>query len=62
MLGYVFRRVLLIIPTMLVISIVVFLVIQLPPGDYVNTMMATMQDSGMDNFGVEALRTLTDQA
>jgi peptide/nickel transport system permease protein len=56
MLGYIVRRVLLIIPTMLVISIVVFLVIQLPPGDYANTLMSTMQDSGMDNFGVEALR------
>ena len=56
MLGYIVRRVLLIIPTMLVISMVVFLVIQLPPGDYANTLMSTMQDSGMDSFGFEALR------
>ena len=56
MLGYIVRRVLLIIPTMLIISVVVFLVIQLPPGDYANTLLSTMQDSGMDNFGVEALR------
>ena len=39
MLGYVTRRVLVMIPTLIVISALVFIIIQLPPGDYFTTYM-----------------------
>lgn len=56
MLGYILHRIVLMVPTMLVISVVVFLVIQLPPGDYATTLLSAMQDSGMDQTGIDALR------
>lgn len=56
MAKYILRRIGLMVPTMLVISMLVFLVIQLPPGDYATTLMNAMQDSGMDNSGIDALR------
>ena len=56
MTGYILRRIALMVPTMLVISMVVFLVIQLPPGDYATTLLTAMQDSGMDQTGIDALR------
>lgn len=56
MLVYILRRISLMVPTMLVISILVFMVIQLPPGDYATTLLSAMQDSGMDQTGIEALR------
>ena len=34
MLGYVVRRLLMMIPTLVAISAIVFIIIQLPPGDY----------------------------
>jgi len=46
MLLYIIRRVLLIIPTLIVISIISFIVIQLPPGDYLTTYIATLSQSG----------------
>ena len=39
MLGYLIKRIVLMIPTMIGISIVAFLIIQLPPGDYLTTLM-----------------------
>lgn len=46
MLGYLVRRVLIMIPTLLAISAIVFIIIQLPPGDYLTTMMAELQSQG----------------
>ncbi len=46
MLSFVVRRLLLMVPTLLAISIVTFVVIQLPPGDYLSTMIAEMQSRG----------------
>ena len=34
MLRYVLNRVLMMIPTMLVVSVIVFTLVQLPPGDF----------------------------
>ncbi|MEM7442669.1 MAG: ABC transporter permease [Pseudomonadota bacterium] len=45
MLGYLFKRILLMIPTMIGISIISFIIIQLPPGDYLTSMLAAMADS-----------------
>jgi len=46
MLGYVVKRILLMIPTMIGISIISFFIIQLPPGDYLTSVLAMMADSG----------------
>lgn len=46
MLSYVGRRVLLMIPTVFVISVVAFIIIQLPPGDYLTTIVSQLQAQG----------------
>lgn len=46
MLQYIVRRVLYMIPTLFVISIVSFVIIQLPPGDYLTSLVATMASTG----------------
>ncbi|MCQ3930596.1 MAG: ABC transporter permease [Chloroflexi bacterium] len=44
MAKYVLKRLLLVIPTMYIISILVFVTIQLPPGDYVTVMLENMRN------------------
>ena len=58
MLSYVVRRVLIMIPTLLVISILVFLIIQLPPGDFLSSYVAGLRAEGeeLDRAQIEALR------
>ncbi|MTI09325.1 ABC transporter permease [Curvivirga aplysinae] len=46
MFGYIARRLLIMIPTMLVISALVFIIIQLPPGDYLTTLINELQAQG----------------
>jgi peptide/nickel transport system permease protein len=46
MLGYLVHRVLIMIPTLIAISIVIFTIINLPPGDYFSTYIAELQSSG----------------
>ncbi|MFQ6016980.1 MAG: ABC transporter permease [Kiloniellaceae bacterium] len=46
MLGYTVHRVLIMIPTLLAISFIVFVIIQLPPGDYLETYIAELQAQG----------------
>lgn len=46
MLQYILRRVLFMIPTLFVISLVSFVIIQLPPGDYLTSLVATMASTG----------------
>lgn len=46
MLRYLLRRIALMIPTVFAVSLVSFLVIQLPPGDYLTTVMLNMQKEG----------------
>ncbi|MGH6948486.1 MAG: ABC transporter permease [Kiloniellales bacterium] len=46
MLTYLVRRLLIMIPTLLAISVIVFVIIQLPPGDYLETYMAELQAQG----------------
>ena len=46
MIGFVLRRVLLFIPTLLFISVLVFFLIQLPPGDFLDTLILRMQEGG----------------
>lgn len=44
--SYVIRRILTMIPTLLVISMLVFVIIQLPPGDYLESYIAELQSQG----------------
>ena len=58
MIAYILRRLLIMIPTMVLISVVVFAVIQLPPGDYLDTLVAQMASQGdrVDDAQLAALR------
>ena len=58
MLTYFARRLLVMIPTLLVISLVVFFIIQLPPGDYLETLIAEELARGerVDPARIEFLR------
>lgn len=47
-LGYITRRLLAMIPTLAMISVIVFVIIQLPPGDIVTSTLEQMQASGLD--------------
>lgn len=46
MLGYILRRIGIMIPTLFIISIISFIVIQLPPGDYLTTYSMTLRSQG----------------
>jgi peptide/nickel transport system permease protein len=46
MLGYIVRRLLIMIPTLIAISIIVFVIIHLPPGDYFSNYIAELQSQG----------------
>ena len=58
MLGYILRRTLFMIPTLFVISVISFVIIQLPPGDYLSTYAAQLSEQGddIDLAAIEALR------
>ncbi len=46
MFSYIIQRLLIMIPTLLAISIIVFTIIQLPPGDYFTTWIDELQSQG----------------
>lgn len=46
MFGYLVNRLLTMIPTLIVISMLVFLIIQAPPGDYLTTYITELQSQG----------------
>ncbi|MDZ5077270.1 ABC transporter permease [Nesterenkonia sp. HG001] len=46
MLRYLTRRILILIPTLWLISVICFVVIQLPPGDYLTTVQAQLAEQG----------------
>ncbi|MBV7335014.1 ABC transporter permease [Chloroflexi bacterium TSY] len=46
MLQFILRRLFYMIPTIIVISVVSFMIIQLPPGDYLTTVVAQLSASG----------------
>jgi peptide/nickel transport system permease protein len=46
MVGYIIKRIILMIPTLIGISMIAFMIIQLPPGDYLTSLLASMRDSG----------------
>jgi len=58
MLTYILRRILIMIPTLIVISVISFFIIQLPPGDYLTSLVAQMEERGeqVDQDRIAALR------
>jgi len=46
MFGYIVHRLLIMIPTLIAISLLIFIIIKLPPGDYFSTYMAELQSQG----------------
>lgn len=58
MLSYILKRVLYVIPTLLLISIVSFIIIQLPPGDFLTSYIAQLSQTGemVDEATIAALR------
>jgi peptide/nickel transport system permease protein len=45
-LSYMVHRILIMVPTLIIISIAIFTIIHLPPGDYFSTYIAQLQSSG----------------
>ena len=58
MAQYILKRVLFMIPTLFAISIITFIIIQLPPGDFVSSMVAnaTAQGQTLDTAEIQAMR------
>ncbi len=58
MLSYIIRRLLIMIPTLVAISIISFTIIQLPPGDFLTTYVAQREASGesVDQAEVDSLK------
>jgi len=58
MLAYTAHRIMIMVPTLLAISFVVFVIIQLPPGDYLETYIAELQSQGeaVDPAKIDFLR------
>ncbi|MGC8972509.1 MAG: ABC transporter permease [bacterium] len=48
MLFYIIRRIILLIPLLLVLSIVTFIIIQLPPGDFLTTYIMGLERQGIE--------------
>ena len=46
MLSFIIKRIILMIPTLLVISFITFIIIQLPPGDYLTTYITQIAEMG----------------
>ncbi len=60
MLSYIVRRILYMIPTLFAISLVVFFIIQLPPGDYLTTLIAALSSQG-ETVNQDAILALKDR-
>ena len=46
MISYVVQRILIMVPTLIGISLITFIIIQLPPGDFLSTMIAECEAQG----------------
>ena len=58
MVNYLIRRLFIMFPTLLAISLIVFLIIELPPGDYLESYISELQAQGetVDQKHIEFLR------
>ncbi|WP_375573230.1 ABC transporter permease [Ahrensia marina] len=61
MLRYIARRILLMIPTLILISLVTFIVVQLPPGDYLNAYVAQLTQEGGETVDREQIEILRER-
>jgi peptide/nickel transport system permease protein len=59
MLSYLIRRILIMVPTLVVSSFIIFAIIQAPPGDYLETYIAELQSRGeaVDQARIDLLRS-----
>ena len=59
MLKYIIKRIVMMIPTVLIISILTFIVIQLPPGDYLTKIVSQLEEQGqtLELAELEALKS-----
>ena len=60
MLQYIARRIVMMIPTLFLISIVSFIIIQLPPGDFLTSYVTQLSSMG-DNVDESAIQALRDR-
>lgn len=60
MIAYIARRVLLMIPTLVLVSIISFIAIQLPPGDYLTSYVATLRTQG-DSIEQDAIDSMRER-
>lgn len=60
MLGFILKRVLYMIPTLIGMSLVSFFIIQLPPGDFLTSLISAIADSGQ-NLDSATIAKLTAQ-
>jgi peptide/nickel transport system permease protein len=60
MLQYIARRIVMMIPTLFLISIVSFIIIQLPPGDFLTSYVTQLSSMG-DNVDESAIQALKDR-
>ena len=60
MMRYLSRRVLTMVPLLLIISVAAFVIIQLPPGDYLTSYIASLQASG-EEVNLERVERLRQQ-
>ena len=58
MLSFLVRRILIMVPTLIVTSFIIFTIIQAPPGDYLETYIAELESRGeaVDQARIDALR------
>ena len=58
MLYYIFRRILMMIPTLVITSALIFAIIEAPPGDYLESYIAELKAQGeaVDSARIEYLR------
>ncbi|MCQ3931847.1 MAG: ABC transporter permease [Chloroflexi bacterium] len=61
MLKYLARRLLFMILTVWIITVIAFVVIQIPPGDYVTNMVSEMMSQGSDRIDPAVTEQLRDQ-
>lgn len=61
MLSYIVRRLFVMVPTLIAISAIVFIIIQLPPGDYLTTMMNELQSQGEGGANLSKIEFLRQQ-
>ena len=58
--SYICKRLLMFIPTIIIISFLIFFIIQLPPGDYVTSYVAALSAEG-ETFTAEQIQDLRKQ-